>query len=257
MLIGLVALMTLLFFGGGNEAIFLNPDIKKNVKTYVKDKDRKKEIYAIIKEIEKEQKKFLKRKSKYFDKKAIALNNSYLTQREAFDALFEEYYTERMNIQSSYWTRDSRIRTIFKEDEWNGMMTAVLEKPDKDKARKGFNKESDKLFEGIINSCKKNIQDEGKRLSAVNAVEGAQMEVNAFVEAYVNQDYDHLETLRSKNASKEDFDKAASQINALRKGVLTHLIDMRFQVISNTTEDEWGKISKELDQLFKKGKGIV
>jgi hypothetical protein len=162
-----------------------------------------------------------------------------------------------MNIQSSYWTRDSRIRTIFKEDEWNGMMTAVLEKPDKDKARKGFNKESDKLFEGIINSCKKNIQDEGKRLSAVNAVEGAQMEVNAFVEAYLNQDYDHLETLRSKNASKEDFDKAASQINALRKGVLTHLIDMRFQVISNTTEDEWGKISKELDQLFKKGKGIV
>jgi predicted metalloprotease len=83
------------------------------------------------------------------------------------------------------------------------------------------------------------------------------MEVNAFVEAYLNQDYDHLETLRSKNASKEDFDKAASQINALRKGVLTHLIDMRFQVISNTTEDEWGKISKELDQLFKKGKGIV
>jgi hypothetical protein len=52
MIIGLLALAYILF-GGGNQTFLLNPNLKKNVDTYVADKGSKNKIYELIKQVEK------------------------------------------------------------------------------------------------------------------------------------------------------------------------------------------------------------
>ena len=59
-IIGIIALT-----GGGHSTFFLNPELKKNVKTYVLEKERRKEIFSIMKESKKKQKEFVKKRKAY------------------------------------------------------------------------------------------------------------------------------------------------------------------------------------------------
>ena len=82
-------------FGGSAEMLFLNPEIKKNVKTYVADQQRKKDIYVIIKQIETDQESFLKKRKKVYAKKSSELNLNYASKRRDFEKLF--------NVSTFHW----------------------------------------------------------------------------------------------------------------------------------------------------------
>jgi hypothetical protein len=257
MLIGLTALVMMLFFGGGQETYFLNPDIQKSVKTYVADKHRKSEIKNLIKEIEKDQKSFLKKRNKYYNKKASELNLDYHAKRSDFDKLFSEYFEDRQKMMNSYWDKESKIRSLFVEAEWNQMIEQVLEKPDKEKARKGFTKASEKIFGDLAAVCKKQITKASGQEAALQAVKVQQETVNRIIDEYLNQNYKHLELLRNLTATKDDFEQATKSLNQLRKEILKGVSDMRFEIIANTTEAEWKRVAKEIDKLFTGGKNIV
>ncbi len=256
MLIGIAALV-LMLFSGGQETYFLNPNIQKSVKTYVKDKQRKSEIDDLIKGIEKDQKSFLKKRKKYYNKKVSELNLNYHSNKEDFDKLFSEYSDDRQKMMDSYWDKESKIRSLFEEAEWSQMIEQELEKPDKEKARKEFTKASEKLFGDLVSVCKKHITEASRQEAALLAVKEGQENVNHFIDEYLNQNYKHLEPLRTRTATKADFEKATESLSHLRGELLKSIGDMRFNVLKNTTEAEWKSVAKEMDKLFTKGKNIV
>lgn len=255
MLIG-IATLVLLLFSGQPVMYFLNPNIQKSVKTYVKDKERKSEIQLLIKEMEKDQKSFLKKRKEY-NKEASELNLNYYTTREDFDQLFSEYANARQAMMDTYWDKESKIRTLFEDEEWNKMIAAVLEKPDKEKARKEYTKASEKLFGDLTAICKKHITDTSRQEAALQAVKENHESIGRFIEEYLNQNYTHLEPLRTRTATKADFVKATEPLTHLRNELLKSIGDMRFKVLKNTTESEWKSVAKEIDKLFTNGTNIV
>ena len=60
MLIGL--LVAFLFLGEGHKTFLLNPNLAKNIYTYVKDKSGKEKIDKIIKAVGKDQEEFQKKR---------------------------------------------------------------------------------------------------------------------------------------------------------------------------------------------------
>lgn len=257
MLIGLfTALAMALFIGGGQQSFFLNPEVKKDIKVYVMDKARQKEIYSIIDAMEKDQKAFTKQKNKYYEKEAAALNKNYNAKREDFDTLFSKYGAERKALQLKSWENETKIRLIITDDEWNQMMTNLLVKPDKEKAQKGFEKLGEKMFGDIETSCKKVISDTLACSNALKAIDDQRILIGKILGEYLNLDYYHAESLRNKNASLEDFETVTENINTLRFTILTHYFDLRFDLIKAVTEEEWSKLSKEFTKVFIQGKGI-
>ena len=256
MIIGLTALIIYLF-GGGQEMFFLNPEIKKNVRTYVADKKRKEEINAIIKQTETAQKNFLKKKKKYYAEKSSELNLNYSSQREDFEKLFDEYFDERKKLQSTYIDNEMKIRSLIKEDEWTKIVGQVLVEPDNKKSLNTYMKTSEKLFGGILNTCEKTMADAGALKEAQRLVKEQKAEVDHFVDEFVNLNYKKLEPLRNLNATRSDFESAATETNELRRKILSHLIDLRFKLAGLTSAQEWKKLGKALDKLFTKGKNVV
>ena len=90
MLIGL--LVAYLFLGGGHETFLLNPNLAKNVSTYVKDKSRKDKIDKIIKAVAKDQENFQKETKKVSDKKLVDLNMNPASTREQFAGAYSSFY---------------------------------------------------------------------------------------------------------------------------------------------------------------------
>ena len=256
MIIGLAALMIYLF-GGSAEMLFLNPEIKKNVKTYVADQQRKKDIYVIIKQIETDQESFLKKRKKVYAKKSSELNLNYASKRRDFEKLFNVYFEERKKLQSSYVDSELKIRAMIKEEEWQKIIGTVLEKPDNEKAQNSYLKASEKLFGDILKACEENISNATTQKEALRTVNEQKAEVNHFVDEFLNLNYRNLESLRKLNAGRSDFELVTAELNELRRKLLDHLIDMRFKLVDMTSEEEWKKLGKELDKLFSRGKNII
>ncbi|MDI1355639.1 MAG: hypothetical protein PSX36_12020 [bacterium] len=258
MIIGLLAaLMVYLFGGGGQETIFLDQQVQKNVKTYVSDKSRKKEIFQEIDLIKKDQKDFLKKRKNYYAGNASKLNLNFSAKREDFDKLFGDYFDERKKLQSSYIDHELKIRTLIKEEEWEKIVASALDKPDNVKARKSYLKLSEKLFGDVQLACGKTILDSKKSEEARGNVLEVKAEVDRFVNEFLDLNYKDLEPLRKLTASRSDFESLWVGTNDLRKKILANLISMRFKLAAMSTEKEWKKLGKELDKLFTNGKSLI
>jgi hypothetical protein len=99
MLIGLF--VAFLFLGGRHETFLLNPNLAKNVSTYVKDKSRMDEIDKIIKSVAKAQEEFQKKTEKGSDKKLVYLNMNRASTREQFADVYNGFYTDLTGFQNN------------------------------------------------------------------------------------------------------------------------------------------------------------
>ena len=88
-------------------------------------------------------------------------------------------------------------------------------------------------------------------------VDEQNVNTETLVKAFLNQDYSHLESLRKRNASKEDFDSAVSSTNTLRKKLLDGMIDLRFKLIKMTDEKGWKRLGKDFGKFFKGDKAAL
>lgn len=257
MLISFITALTLAFFaGGGQDSFFLDPSVEKDVKVYVQDKQRQKGILNIIDEMKADQKAFKKRKHKVYQKQAAELNENYYAKRSDFDAMTKVYLEERLIIQDSIAHKEIRIREIFTQDEWDALIAKLLSDFDKSEVDSSIQHSNADIFNGIKGSCYKVIADTLASKKAIMAITQQELLVNQLFDEYLNLDYYHVEKLRTKDVSLDDFKVVSANINKLRLGILTHYFDLRFELIKNCSEKEWNKLSEDFTDVFIKGKGI-
>ena len=116
MIIGLLALAYILF-GGGNQTFLLNPNMKKNVDTYVTDKNRKNEIFLVIKQVEKNEENFEKQTKKVVDKKLVDLNMNRASAMADFSAEYKIFYDSLQSLQNTYLDAELKIRSYIHPNE--------------------------------------------------------------------------------------------------------------------------------------------
>jgi hypothetical protein len=236
------------YFGGGHETFFLTPDLKKNVKTYVEDKEKKHEIYAIMKESKKMQKTFEKTRKGYI-KKYKALNVDRNSTKDQHQALIGEYLEKRKEISALSIEKEMSMKKLCTEEEWGNIMNAIMEKTDKGKVKKSMEKTNQKFFDKLVKTFTTNISDEANRKKALASLNESKENVDIVIPMVSELSYKNIEAIRSYNAKKADYDEDAEQLRIIRKEIYDNFLKLRFQLLEYTTEEEWNIIIKDYNKL--------
>jgi hypothetical protein len=248
MLIGL--LVAYLFLGGRHETFLLNPNLAKNVSTYIKDKSRKDKIDKIIKAVAKEQENFQKKTQKESDKKLVDMNMNRASTREQFADAYNSFYTELTDLQNNFLDSELVIRSLIKPGEWDSIMNKVLVTPEKGKAKKQLASENKKLHDRLFRACDKSISDSAGKAQAKKYVDEYTRKGDSVSAAFLDLNYKYLGKLRIYTATRSDFEKPRANMITLRKNYTESLVNMRFKLIAITPMDKWEGLAKELNNSF-------
>jgi hypothetical protein len=246
----IIALLIGILFVGGVETIFLTPDFKKNVKTYVKDKGKEKEILSLMDEAKKAQKDLLKQKGK-ITKKAALLSSTKSSRRDEIEKLFLTYYKLRLKAQETGIEREIKMKSIIEEPEWNNIIKRIDETTSKNKIGDYVKKTNAKIFDPLIKKCEKYIIDTPRREKIMAAIIAENEFINTFLDNFIQLNYKSMESIRAYSAGYNDYKVAIKPINTKRLEILHRTLDLRDIIIDNTTEEEWVKISKQIEDLIK------
>jgi hypothetical protein len=248
MLIGL--LLAFIFLGGGHETFLLNPNLAKNVSTYVKDKNRKDKIDKIIKSVAKAQQNFQKETKKGTDKKLVDLNMNRNSTQEQFKEAYSSFYEGLISLQNNFLDSEMVIRSLIKPDEWDSIINKVLKTPEKGKAKKQLASENKKLHDKLISACNRSIPDSAGKVQAKKYVDEYTKRGDSVSAAFLDLNYKYLEKLRLYTAARSEFEQPRANMITLRKNYTESLVNMRFKLIAITPKDKWEGLAKDLNNSF-------
>jgi hypothetical protein len=239
-----------LFLSGGHETFLLNPNMAKNVSTYVKDKANKEKIDKIIKSVAKNQEVFEKKTKKAYDKKLVALNMDSSSTIASFNAEYDKFYSDLKNLQESYIDSELVVKSLIKPTEWDSIMKKVLVTPTKDKAQKEFAKQNLDLRNRLIKTCNRAITNASDQQKAKQYVDEYTAKGDSVASSFLDLNYKDLKNIRSYSATRADFEQDRKKMIQLRKNFTDYLVAMRFRLITITPKDHWTELAKELNNSF-------
>lgn len=249
MLIGLFTLAYILFFGG-HDTFLLDPNLKKNVNTFVKDEHRRKEIDSLIKYTEKSEEGFQKKTKKVYEKKLDELNMNRNTTKDEFKKEYDLYYADFTALQNEYINSELKIRSLILPDEWQKIMDKVLVTPEKEKVKKDLLKDNKKLHDRLLKVCEKHIPDAAGKEKAKKIVDEYESKGNELAEAFLDLNYKNQDAIRPYGAKRSDFEALRKSMMDLRRNYADYLVDMRFNLMAIAPEKEWNVLAKELKENF-------
>lgn len=249
MIIAGLTMFLISLFGGGHETFFLNPDLKKNVKTYVLEEERKDEIFLLMKDSKKEQKVFLKSEKAYI-KAYKKLNKDRNSTLEEHRVLVDEYLKEHVSIAAFSIDQEIAMKKLTTPEEWTNIMDAVLEKKDKGKVEKKMNQASQIFFKNLNKSVEDNIAESDSKMKILEIVNKLKIDLDEFIPIAVELSYKNHEAMRDYNAPKEAYESSAIELINLRKQLSEDYLELRFQLLELTSEKEWKSIVKEYNKLI-------
>jgi hypothetical protein len=249
MIIGISALIAILFFGGINET-FLIDKIEKGVKEYVVDKERKKEITADLKEASKYIKGFYKQRSAQF-KQFKEMNLSREVEKSEMEAFFEGVMKSRLEFQNK--VIDDRISIIAKlmPGEWDSIMVysqqSVVKKKEKAEEKEAKGKVSTP-FAKTYKAIQDKVMEADKKESLKRSLDAFIASETKAIEQLKSMNSQDNKVLTNKNATREELLGLGNRMNEFRKKAFTELIDLHFSVRQNTNETEWTAVMKAFNK---------
>ena len=252
MIVGLLALLSMLFGGAANEVFFIEK-LEKAVKEAIEDKDQRKDILADLKNTTKSVSKFNKSRTKQF-KKFQDLNVTRSASEDDLIHYFEALQLERIEFQDKMI--DERLKVYSKIDEAefasildysSGVTSKRLEK-EKKKAAKAkdevpFPKTRKSINKAVLNA------EKGKTIS--DGLDDMLLTIESFAKEVIEVNSKDNNLLTKQNASKNELKQLTGEMNKLRSTTYKQLVDFHLLVKENTNEAEWKKVmtafNKELN----------
>ena len=246
MIIGTIALLNLLFFGGIQE-YFLLDKLEKGVKSYVEDKDRRKEILtdlktskAIIKSFNKE------RKSKLKVFKEMNLDRN--TRRQDAEKYFQDRQAELIQFQKKIIMERLTIIEKFSQEEWDNILAFSAEEAES-RMSKEIKKAKDP-FNSVIDQINKSITDSKRQDQAISILEEFKNKFDAITLKVSSLNASDNKILQNRNSTFDDLEAMTKETNALQKVAINAFIDLHFEMKEVTNESEWDKIIKEFNKII-------
>jgi hypothetical protein len=197
----------------------------------------------------KKQKAFVKSRKGYM-KEYKALNLDRSSTIEQHEALIIEYLDARKEISAFSIEKEMAMKKLTTEEEWNNIMNSVMEKTDKGKVRKSMEKTTQKFYEKLVESFNTNISNESNRNKALASLDEFKEDVDAAIPMISESSYKYIETIRSYNATKSDYELGAEELRKIRREINDDFLKLRFQLLEYTTEEEWNTIIKEYNKII-------
>lgn len=252
MIVGTIALIALLFFGGVND-YFLVADLEKGVKEYVIEKDRQKEILADI-SLGKGKIKKVRAMRKESMKELKTVNASRAATREDFLEIHDDLITYITNEQSVLITFRQNAIAKITDDEWTQIIELSTQdvEANKDKLQSEIDKGKLKdPFDEIEASIIKSISDPAKKEKALDAMMKFKDSFTVFSQKMSEKNVIDHPLLTDKYASTEDLLELAEFVNTLRTNTYEAMTEFHFELLEVTSEKEWESIIKAFNKIFK------
>lgn len=249
MLIGLATLISVLFFGGVSE-YFLVDQLEKGVKKYVVEKEQKKEISADLKDATKFIKAFNKERKNDL-KEFKVLNADRNTSDVELNIFFDGLMADRLAFQDKVIRSRIAIVSKIKADEWDSILELSRESVEKKKEKQQKKTDKGKVpqpFAKTMASIDKYITDSERKEKVEQAIQ-----------AFINSQLEMAQEFRDRNvvdnkivikkdASVDELEHLAKELNALRRLGFDKLIDFHMSTKKFTTHAEWDQIMKTFNK---------
>lgn len=247
MIVGTIALLSLLF-GPGSFDVFFLPGFEKGVKEYVIGKERQKEIAGDIKKVKDLSKEFYKER-KADVKEFESLNSSRITTEEDFINLFTKIQAKRVSLQKELI--DVRIYTYekIKPSEWDliNEFTSASAAEILEKEQKKNNKKSKEPFENTLKSISQVVNSE-KQKHLIEGLDSFRVEINKLSINLEKVYVANKAVLTKKDATKQDLMKIAEELNVLRRTAYMEVVSFHMLVKKYTNDEGWKKIMKSFNK---------
>ena len=250
MIAGILALFSLLFFGGAEEVFFVDK-IEKGVKKYVVEKDRKKEITLELKEAKKLLKEFNKDRKREFKKFKNFYGSRDTETRDLLD-FFMDLRTERLVFKNKVLEHRVSIYGKINSEEWNSILAyseSVFDKKYKKEQKKEQKKKNSR--DETFNRTRKVISeltDSYKQKVLADALTELELSINELAIKIKSVNVKEHDVLSNKNSSLTELQEAIGEMNELRSLGYKELVLFHSLVKDNTNDLEWESIMKALSK---------
>lgn len=250
----LVASLTLLIgmlLGGQNVSAYIVEDLPKEIKANVEDKERQKEILSIVKGYEKEFKgvqKDLNKSKKEMKKLNLDKNSS----PEAINAVFDQANDSWQEVQQLGIQSRTEALDMLSQEEWEGVISKSLNdysKKDLKKQDKAL-KEFEKKFDKLKGSVAKEITDPERLEKIYTTFDAFKIDMANYLEANRKRTIKDMEVFGNLDASEAELQNEFSSLDEARNQFFIGIEKLHFELVENTTDEEWTKIAKSVNKIF-------
>ena len=246
----LVASIVLLFNTLSSESVFLDPKAKKDVKKYVSDEGRKKEILDLMSQYKEA---FTVRRSieKQMERKFEELYSVRGTSMQAFQSVISVHSRTSAEKQDLYVDSMLKLKSLVTDKEWDQLLfnidksaEAYLNNLDKTiKKYKKLNTEISTGLEGVI----ENQESREKAVAIMSEADSIEMRILNDLRVFTHKDW---QLLRDRNATEEAYGEALGEYNDLWQDYIDLYLDSYSRLSNVTTDKEWKVIKKYSKQIF-------
>ena len=253
----LIALFTLLFtvVFGTSESPFILPKAEKTIKKNIEDKDRREEILTIMKNYKKEW-KALEKTKKQQAKSLSKLNKDRNTDTEALAELLRTSRKQREKLNSKLIDGRIKIAGMIKQEEWDEIMKGVI--IIKPKTEKKLTKaetktllRKDKKIAAIREEIEAAFRDTVKRKEVSEYLLRFEEDITDLITENNTFTYKDQDVLRDQAATREEVAEVIQRLEDFREKVHHSFLDLRKNLVSLSTEENWPELSKALEKFIK------
>ena len=193
--------------------------------------------------------------NKLYLKQIPKVNKDRSAKRTEIEQLFNESFDERKRLQDKLVDGTLRFQMLCTEEEWNAIID-VANQPNEKQQRKLANAESKSLsaehkpLDKIRNKIQTGIADEDRLNRALGAFNDFEIEMQRLLDHIREMDTKHNATLKKYGVTKEELVAVNLEQNQIRESVYKEFVDMHFEMVEVTTEEEWKVITKAVEKIF-------
>lgn len=250
----LVASLTLLIgmlMGGQNISAFIVEDLPKEIKANIDDKERQKEVLSIVKAYEKEFKgvqKDLKKSKKEMKKLNLDRNST----PESINTVLDEANSSWKEIQEQGIKSRLDALELLSNEEWEGVISQSLEdysKKDLKKQNKAV-EDFEKKFDKLKSSVAKEITDPERQEKIFATFDAFKVDMANYIAVNKKKTVKDMDIFRDLDASEAQIQQEVSSIDEARSQFFKGIEKLHFELVENTTDEEWSKIAKSVNKIF-------
>ncbi|WP_430817659.1 hypothetical protein [Carboxylicivirga sp. RSCT41] len=246
MIVGLLTLLSLLFFGGSTESYYLVEDLDKASKIYVVDKDRQKAIISRLKSEKKVANAYYKERSKNLKKfKSILIDPD--ASKEELASFFVKQIESVENHQKLVFKTRLDVLKNIEQDEWEKIVEYSENKAKKikDKAKRKLEIKSNP-WNDLQKLVDKTIINERNHKAVSQELELLRRNFKKMSDAITERNVQDNEIIRNYHSDIDALWSIGHDMNEIRTQTYQSVVLFREQIKNRTTDDEFTKIMKAI-----------
>lgn len=228
---------------------FAIPHLNKYVKRHVAEDSRKGEMIDILQKDKKHRKSFLKKRKQHM-KELNQINFNRDATRSDFENVFAKIIKERELMQVTDAQLKMKTAELITEEEWAFIKqdaTRELTKSIGDIDER-FIKFDDK-YDKFINNVSLIINNEERKNEVLNSLKEFRENMLSNLNLYKNLITDENTSLYKLNISQDEMDEVYKKTNQWRLNLFEGYEKNHFNIVENTTQEEWKQIAEKAKKL--------